>query len=243
MSFKLMAKGQVKKYIPEMERLEVSKVARNKGGFLNKYLSNDYKDKEDKKRFMQKRNNFIKRHLKQFKKNPTYRRYLALIAWAYNPFNPQRYYPLKFPVNTKEKFNIASKRFKEMQNRTDQSKEAESKIPQGASSDEKRKTKESKYTKYFKDNNLPSDKTKLAELLKKKKNYGRSIKRIREDLSEIFDRGLKAWETNGSRPGANKNQWAYGRLYSFVYHVLEGKEDGLKHDKDILKDLKKYKKK
>lgn len=74
----------IKKHEPEMERLGVSRVARSPRGFLTAYkragspqkLSNGWK---------QKRLAFIARHNAQYKKKPTKRRKLALIAWAYNP--------------------------------------------------------------------------------------------------------------------------------------------------------------
>jgi len=35
-------------------------------------------------------------------------------------------------------------------------------------------------------------------------------------LSTVYDRGLKAWKTSGSRPGATPQQWAIARVYKFV---------------------------
>lgn len=35
-------------------------------------------------------------------------------------------------------------------------------------------------------------------------------------LDTVYDRGLKAWKTSGSRPGANPQQWATARVYKFV---------------------------
>ena len=74
----------IKKYETEMEQLGVSKVARSRRGFLTAYkeagspinLSEDWK---------RKRKAFIARHGTQYRKNPTRRRRLALIAWAYDP--------------------------------------------------------------------------------------------------------------------------------------------------------------
>lgn len=34
-------------------------------------------------------------------------------------------------------------------------------------------------------------------------------------LNEVYDRGLKAWQT-GHRPGASQHAWAWARLYSFL---------------------------
>ena len=70
---------QIKRYIPEMERLKVSEVARSKRGYLTALekvraynnLSGDWKIKQ---------RGFVARHLVQYRKNPSYRRRLALIA-------------------------------------------------------------------------------------------------------------------------------------------------------------------
>jgi Family of unknown function (DUF5824) len=41
-------------------------------------------------------------------------------------------------------------------------------------------------------------------------------------LNTVYDRGLKAWKTGGSRPGATAQQWAIARLYKFVL-ITKGK--------------------
>ena len=80
----------------EAERLKVSQVARSPKGFLTYYKQMKGKliefvedanslRKAEAKKWISKRNGFIARHLAQFNKNPTYRRYLALIMWAYEP--------------------------------------------------------------------------------------------------------------------------------------------------------------
>lgn len=82
--FPFMPLREVLRHEGEMQRLGVSVVARSPRGFLSAYrnagayskLSADWKTT---------RENFVKRHLVQYKKNPTYRRWLALVAWAYFP--------------------------------------------------------------------------------------------------------------------------------------------------------------
>lgn len=82
--YKYMTLSQIRKYEPEMRELKVSEVARSRRGFLTAYkrvgrpsnLSDNWRIK---------RRGFIKRHLVQYRKNPTKRRRLALRAWAYNP--------------------------------------------------------------------------------------------------------------------------------------------------------------
>lgn len=38
----------------------------------------------------------------------------------------------------------------------------------------------------------------------------------RSTLNTVYNRGLKAWKTSGSRVGANPQQWAIARVYKFV---------------------------
>jgi len=83
-TYRFMPLASVLKYVPEMQRLKVSEVARSRSGFLSaykragssEYLSDGWKTK---------RNGFIARHLVSYKQNKTYRRRLALIAWAFDP--------------------------------------------------------------------------------------------------------------------------------------------------------------
>lgn len=35
-------------------------------------------------------------------------------------------------------------------------------------------------------------------------------------LNTVYNRGLKAWKTGGSRPGATASQWAVARVYKYV---------------------------
>jgi len=78
---------------PEMERLGVSKVARGPRGFLTvykRYGTAAATKKAPVSRYPgqtwgQRREQFIARTLAQYRVNPTYRRRLSLIAWAYDP--------------------------------------------------------------------------------------------------------------------------------------------------------------
>ena len=74
----------IRKYEPEMKRLKVSEVARSKRGYLTA-LKKVKKYNKLSPKWKQKQRNFVARHLVQYKKNPTYRRRLALIAWSYDP--------------------------------------------------------------------------------------------------------------------------------------------------------------
>ena len=53
----------------------------------------------------------------------------------------------------------------------------------------------------------------------------------RSTLNTVYNRGLKAWKTGGSRVGANPQQWAIARLYKFVL-VSKGKAPNTKFDPD-----------
>ena len=61
-------------------------------------------------------------------------------------------------------------------------------------------------------------------------------------LDEVYDKGIGAYKTNPKsvRPQVkSKEQWAMGRVYSFV-NKMEGKKK-LNHDKDLLKEIPKLK--
>lgn len=74
----------INKYEPEMRRLHVSEVSRSPRGFTTAYKRAGSPDKLSPY-WKQRRLGFIARHNAQYKKYPTHRRRLALIAWAYDP--------------------------------------------------------------------------------------------------------------------------------------------------------------
>ena len=83
--------SNVLKYEDEIIKNNVSVVARSKDGFLYNYkkykTANNMKNKivpNEKQTWEQKRNAFLARSVPQYKNNPTYRRWLSIIAWAYN---------------------------------------------------------------------------------------------------------------------------------------------------------------
>jgi len=53
----------------------------------------------------------------------------------------------------------------------------------------------------------------------------------RSTLNTVYNRGLKAWKTGGSRVGANPYQWATARVYKFVL-VSKKKAPNTKFDPD-----------
>jgi hypothetical protein len=49
-----------------------------------------------------------------------------------------------------------------------------------------------------------------------KDNIARRTGIQRKTLDTVYNRGLKAWKTGGSRPGATAPQWAVARVYKYV---------------------------
>jgi hypothetical protein len=56
-------------------------------------------------------------------------------------------------------------------------------------------------------------------------------------LRQVYNRGKAAWNS-GHRPGVSQDQWAYGRVNSFI----TGTGGARKADKDLWKKAKKKKK-
>jgi hypothetical protein len=53
----------------------------------------------------------------------------------------------------------------------------------------------------------------------------------KKTLNTVYDRGLKAWKTGGSRPGATAQQWAIARMYKYVL-VTKKKAQTTRFDPD-----------
>ena len=74
---------------PEAARLGVSEVARSPRGFVRAYEALKGQTASasvplyPNQTWGQRRHNFVKRHLAQYRQNPTERRRLALLMWAY----------------------------------------------------------------------------------------------------------------------------------------------------------------
>ena len=89
--YRWMSYSQAASYIPEAKKAKVSKVARGIEGFMGVYKNKKNAKTMANAKFTatqtwgQRRNAFIKRHMAQYKKNPTRRRWLALAMWAYKP--------------------------------------------------------------------------------------------------------------------------------------------------------------
>lgn len=89
--YRWMSYESAAKYLPEAKAAKVSEVARSKRGFMGQYRGKTVAQMRElpvrhyKQTWGQRRHNFIKRHLAQYDKKKTYRRWLALIMWAYMP--------------------------------------------------------------------------------------------------------------------------------------------------------------
>lgn len=95
----------------------------------------------------------------------------------------------------------------------------------------KKETKKSKATKDFeKMFESNSDKALKNKLEKAKKKYPKLTLSI---LKQVYNRGMAAWKT-GHRPGVTQNQWAMGRVNSF----LTGTGKSRKVDKDLWDKVK-----
>jgi hypothetical protein len=74
--------------------------------------------------------------------------------------------------------------------------------------DTKVKTKKSRWTLLF-HKSYPNQKFN-------KKQLAARFRIPQSSLNTVFNRGLKAWQTSGSRVGANPYQWAIPRVYKFI---------------------------
>jgi hypothetical protein len=91
--YRWMPLRSVLAHLPEMEKRGVSRVARSSRGFLATYAALGTADATKDhvvpgypgQTWEQRRRSFIARHLPQYEANPTRRRWLALVAWAYRP--------------------------------------------------------------------------------------------------------------------------------------------------------------
>ena len=88
--YKVVPLNSILKEEDEIKKQRVSEVARASGGFLSEYKKHktfgNFKDNivpNGSEDWESKRRNFIKRHLAQYRQQPTERRRLALLVWGY----------------------------------------------------------------------------------------------------------------------------------------------------------------
>lgn len=76
---------EMNRYVPIAKALGVSKVARSARGFVAAYRRAGGRAERLSDYWVQRRRGFVARHLVQYNENPTPRRWLALMMWAYRP--------------------------------------------------------------------------------------------------------------------------------------------------------------
>jgi hypothetical protein len=92
MTYKWDTPEEVEAVIPMLKENGVSVIAQSRDGFIPAYLRHRSPAKMEtvmapgeRVTWAQKRELFIRRTLAAYKINPTYRRALSLMAWAYTP--------------------------------------------------------------------------------------------------------------------------------------------------------------
>lgn len=221
--FKFIPYSAIEPFISEMIRLKVSSKARNE--FLKTYqqLGEKIGDK-----LLRKRASFLSRTLAGFEKNPTYRRYLSLIAWAFKPdlkniFHPKKYFE---GLSLEDKFN----RLKEFEKRNKMAKQGDFNFqPMATDKASKIPKKNSGFTRklnyILKEFDVKKDKESLSEY----------FEIPLEALETVYNRGLKAFFTSGSRPNVNQFQWAFARMAKFILiYTNEIKKEENFSDEDVL---------
>lgn len=90
-----MPYAQAHRWEAEAEMRGVSQVARSSRGFMRAYERHPTAAQLRRTphptrnhSWAHERANFVKRHMEQYRKNPTRRRWLALVMWAYMPPGP-----------------------------------------------------------------------------------------------------------------------------------------------------------
>jgi len=61
--------------------------------------------------------------------------------------------------------------------------------------------------------------------------FSKKFKIPLKDLKAVYDRGIAAWRSSGSRPGVNAIAWGRARLYKFIL-IEQGKMPKLSNDPD-----------
>ena len=90
-SYKWVSYHEASRYLDEAARLRVSIVARSSKGFMGRFKRNtniasfcrSLVAPGKQETWGTRRRNFIARHMAQYKKHKTKRRWLALMMWAY----------------------------------------------------------------------------------------------------------------------------------------------------------------
>ena len=84
--YKYLKLEKILAFVPQMEKLKISQNERSKAGFLTIYANLNGKQAKLPLKWRIKRDEFIRRHLPDYRSKPTLKKRLALIAWAYMPY-------------------------------------------------------------------------------------------------------------------------------------------------------------
>lgn len=199
------------------------------------------------------------------KKNPavTLNSLLKYLADKYNTTaRPKRYFDVKKTgALTKKEQSYVKKRFKELVNREEclNNSKDDPKCYEKVSTDlsPKMKKRKSSYLKDYYEIYRPNEistskfieqnKIKFNKEKKRCPNAPKGLIRIAvetglpiEALKQVYDIGIGAYASSGSRTGMSAEQWGYGRVYSFImcyYHNDNGRYSSrryLKNKTDIV---------
>ncbi|MHA1962005.1 MAG: DUF5824 family protein [Candidatus Thorarchaeota archaeon] len=157
---------------------------------------------------------------------------------------PKRYFDVpKRGELTRAEVRYVKKRFKELVDREicveadSNNPECYDKVSTDRASGKKRKSKSGylrDYERIYRDGrpDVKSGST-YKRLRKQHPNVPAGLSRIAAEtgiplniLKEVYDLGVGAYASSGSRPGMSASQWGYGRVYSFImsyFHNLDGK--------------------
>ena len=91
--------------------------------------------------------------------------------------------------------------------------------------DTKVKSRKSKWTMLF-HRFFPNQKFNKVQMAKR-------FKIPYNSLNTVYKRGERAWQTSGSRPGANPFQWAIPRVYKFILIETRKVKPTRKRDPDM----------
>jgi len=91
----------------------------------------------------------------------------------------------------------------------------------------------SDYEKIYRAKSLPRLEEDIKELQAEHPRAPKGLLKIAAEtvlpypmLKEVYDKGVGAYASSGSRPGMSADQWGYGRVYAFImvyFHNTRGK--------------------
>lgn len=83
-----ITKSQIRKMIPVAKQYKVSSRAMEPNQFIDNFLNDTHKTDF----WIKKRNSFISRTLPSYRTKKSWRRYISLIMWGFNPENKPIFY-------------------------------------------------------------------------------------------------------------------------------------------------------